>query len=114
MEEWVQTRSIIPQIIENLRENNVMRVFRQQPIGDWNDIINRMASQQPWALYGSNNNITESPMSLTKVILEIKPSDYEESIIPETDGNLRKEPSVNLIPYSCAMCDKYMEKRRFL
>jgi len=60
----VQTRLLRPRLIQLLRTTNVMGHLHQQPIGDWEQIIDPTIPQETLPMYGSTMAPQEAKMQL--------------------------------------------------
>lgn len=96
-ESHIQSRLIIPSAISYLRQLNVIGIFPQQPIGDWDSqqVISKISANNPWPLYGSITKPNESKMSLSMIIAEITEEDFESNTIREIEFDQAFDPKAH-------------------
>lgn len=67
----IQNKILRPKVIEMLRRENVFSCLQQQPLNDWNDIIDAKTLLQPIIMYGSAKNVGMTPYVLDQIIAKI-------------------------------------------
>lgn len=68
----VQTNTIRPEVIKMLRIENVLARCHQQPINDWEDIIDPTTALNPCVMYGSSVNEKIPAMILERIIGKVE------------------------------------------
>lgn len=81
----VQTKLIRPRVIQLLRMDNVVSRLSQQPINDWENILDPLVPQEPWPLYASKINSDYPPLVLNKIYKLIDIEHIESSKGPEIE-----------------------------
>jgi phage/plasmid-associated DNA primase len=64
----IQNKLIRPRAIQLLRSNNVVSRLPQQPVNDWDNILDSNFVLEPIVLYGSTTNANHPKMSLTYIV----------------------------------------------
>lgn len=80
----IQKNNIIPDIINYLRKNNVLGRLNQQPINDWNSILQINSSSEPCELYGSRKTFNDNKSAITSIRYFNRMSNMDD-ISSETD-----------------------------
>lgn len=79
----IQSRFIRTQVIQMLRNNNVMSRLPRQPVGDWNDIISMTSVTEPIVMYGSTSVLDRPKLQLLHIWAVISNTMIEEGTLPE-------------------------------
>ena len=81
----IQTKKIIPELIKNLRADNVIGNLDQQPINDWNEIIDRQSVINPIPMIGSTTNTKVKPFYLKYILDIITDTHLDQENLPDLD-----------------------------
>jgi hypothetical protein len=81
----VQTKKLLPELIKKLRTDNVIGYLDQQPINDWNDIIDFKSAIDPVPMIGSSNSSKCKPFYLKYIIDTITDTHLDQEHLPDLD-----------------------------
>lgn len=79
----IQNQTIRARAIQLLRHNNVVSRLPQQPINDWETILNPMVVQEPVVMYGSKCQANRPNMSLTYILNLVGEDHINSGLAPE-------------------------------
>lgn len=74
----VQKRNLRPAVLQWLRVENVISRLDQQPVNDWENIINPVTVENPVMLYGSIEHPNEKKLVLEYMFFEIERDNIDE------------------------------------
>lgn len=108
----VQNRFIRPVIIDTIRRENILSYLKEQPIGDWENIISQCNGVDPYSMYGSVTNPNEAVLNLGEIYDYVQ-QEHIENCSPKTydineffDFAKHEHIIKNLIPMSIFTDDK--------